>query len=92
MIVRIATEGQYRIDSAFYDRLNALDNALVEAVAAGDEERFGTLLHELLETVRRHGIPVSPDEFVESDVILPPPDTTLAEARHLFAGDGLLPD
>lgn len=91
MIVRILTEGQYRLDSSLYDELNALDNALVDAVAAGDEARFRTLLQELLETVRRHGIPVSADEFVESDVILPPPDTTLEEARHLFAGDGLLP-
>jgi hypothetical protein len=91
VIVRILTEGQYRLDSSLYDELNALDNALVDAVAAGDEARFRTLLQELLETVRRHGIPVSADEFVESDVILPPPDTTLEEARHLFAGDGLLP-
>ncbi|MCX7623116.1 MAG: hypothetical protein N2Z82_05110 [Thermomicrobium sp.] len=91
MIVRILTEGQYRLDSSYYDELNAVDNAIVEAVAAGDESRFRSLLTELLEIVRRHGIPVSPDEFVESDVILPPPDTTLEEARHLFAGDGLLP-
>jgi hypothetical protein len=91
VIVRILTEGQYRVESSLYDQLNALDNAIVEAVAAGDEARFQSLLTELLDTVRRHGIPVSPDEFVESDVILPPPDTTLEEARHLFAGDGLLP-
>jgi len=25
-------------------------------------------------------------------VILPPPDTTLAEAAHEFTGDGLIPD
>ena len=91
MIVRILTEGQYRIESGHYDDLNTLDNAIVEAVAARDETRFRTLLNELLETVRRHGIPVSPDEFVESDIILPPPDTTLEEAQHLFTGDGLLP-
>jgi hypothetical protein len=91
VIVRILTEGQYRIESSLLDRLNALDNAIVEAVAAGDEERFRTLLAELLDQVRRHGIPVSPDEFVESDVILPPPDTTIEEARQLFVGDGLIP-
>jgi hypothetical protein len=91
VIVRILTEGQYRIESSLFDRLNALDNAIVEAVAAGDEERFRTLLAELLDQVRRHGIPVSADEFVESDVILPPPDTTIEEARQLFVGDGLIP-
>ncbi len=91
MIVRILTEGQFRIEGHLFDTLNALDNAIVEAVAAGDEERFRALLNELLDTVRQHGLPVSPDEFVESDLILPPPDITLDEARSLFTGDGLLP-
>jgi hypothetical protein len=28
----------------------------------------------------------------ESDLIVPPPDLTLAEAEEEFTGDGLLPD
>ncbi len=91
MIVRIATEGQYRLESAYLDQLNSADNALVEAIAAGDEERFRILLQKMLDLVRQHGQPVPADEFVESDIILPPPDTTFEEARELFAGEGLIP-
>lgn len=91
MIVRIATEGQYRLDSAYLDKLNEIDNAVVDAIAAGDEERFRSLLSSMLDLVRQHGTPVSADEFIESDVILPPPDTTFEEAKELFAGEGLIP-
>lgn len=91
MIVRISTEGQYRLESTYLDQLNTIDNALVEAIAANDEERFRTLLQTMLDLVRQHGKPVASDEFVESDIILPPPDTSFEEARELFAGEGLIP-
>ena len=32
------------------------------------------------------------DELVESDVILPPPDISFAEAQSEFTGEGLIPD
>ena len=40
MIVRIATNGQYRLSDEDSTKLNELDNAAVEAVDAGDEPRF----------------------------------------------------
>ena len=40
MIVRISTEGQYDFPDEDTDRLNELDNEVVAAVEAGDEERF----------------------------------------------------
>ena len=91
MIVRIATEGQYRIDSAILDELNAIDAELVGSIGAEDRARFHDLLHQLVTLVRDHGTLVPPDELVESDLIVPPPDTTLAEAAHLFADQGLIP-
>ncbi|MCM8750533.1 hypothetical protein NET02_15410 [Thermomicrobiaceae bacterium CFH 74404] len=91
MIVRISTEGQYRLESTYLDQLNAIDNAVVEAIAANDESRFRTLFQSMLDLVRQHGKPVPPEEFVESDIILPPPDTSFEEARELFAGEGLVP-
>lgn len=91
MIVRIATEGQYRIDSAYLDKLNAVDEDLVNAVAEGDEERFQALFQDLLSLVREHGTPVPPEELVESLIVLPPPDTTLQEAAEMFTGDGVIP-
>jgi hypothetical protein len=92
VIVRIATEGQYELPDEDVDRLNELDNELVAIVEAGDEERFQEVFQSLIELIRSDGRPVSDDVLEESDVILPPPDLTFAEAGEQFTGDGLIPD
>lgn len=90
MIVRISTEGQYRLPSSHLDELNELDDQLVERVAEDDGEGFERLFQQMLAFVRERGTPLPLDELHESDVILPPPDITLEEARHLFEGEGLV--
>jgi hypothetical protein len=91
VIVRIATEGQFRLPDEQSDRLNQLDNDVVAAVEAGDEERFRQLFDEMIELVRSQGEDLGDDELVESEVILPPPDTSLDDARAEFTGEGLIP-
>jgi hypothetical protein len=91
MIVRISSEGQYRIDSDILDKLNEIDNQIVDLVGKGDEQGFDKVFSEMLTFVRTQGKLVGEDEIVESDVILPPPDITLDEAAHLFHGEGLVP-
>ena len=90
MIVRVATEGQYEVPDAHAEQLNELDNALVAAVESGDETRFQELFEALLALVRE-GEVLDGDELTESDVILPPPDISLEEARQEFTGEGLIP-
>ncbi len=92
MIVRIATESQYRVPDDAATRLNELDNAAVAAVDADDENAFHVTFEQMLELVRREGEPLDGDELAESDVILPPPDLTFVEAATEFTGEGLLPD
>jgi hypothetical protein len=92
MIVRIATEGQYRLADEAVARVNALDNEAVAAVEAGDEARFTDLFGQIIALIRAEGAPLPEDELHGSDVIVPPPDTSFAEARHEFSGDGLIPD
>ena len=91
MIVRISTEGQYEVDDAQADRLNELDNAVVAAVEAGNESNFHELYDQMIELVRERGRPVPDEELLESEVILPPPDLSFAEAGEQFSGDGILP-
>ena len=91
MIVRITTEGQYNLPGSFIDRLNEIDNELVEAVEASDQGKFEVLLKQMLSLVREKGSPLPVDELVESDLILPEPDLTLEEAKELFVGEGLVP-
>jgi hypothetical protein len=92
VIVRIATENQYELPDDDAERLNELDNAAVEAVEAGDEARFHETFEEMLEFVRTHGHALEEDDLEGSDVILPPPDLSFAEAAHEFTGEGLIPD
>ena len=92
MIVRIMGEGQYRIDDSDRDNLNELDNAAVVASEGGDETAFLTTVAALLDHVRDVGTQLGDEELEGSDVLLPPADTTFAEAQHEFTGEGLIPD
>jgi PspAA-like protein len=92
VIVRIATDTQYEVPDDLVERLNAIDDDAQAAVEAGDQERLGQLLAQMAELVRTEGKPVPDDELVASDVIIPPPDATIAEIGHAFAGEGLIPD
>jgi hypothetical protein len=92
MIVRIATEDQYRLPDDDAGQLNELDNEAVAAVEAGDEDRFHEVFESMLDLVRRDGEALADDELAESDVILPPPDISFVEAQREFTGDGLIPD
>ena len=92
MIVRIATESQYKLPEDASEELNDLDNQVVAAIEAGDEDRFHELFEQMLDLVRRAGQPLDEDELAGSDVILPPPDTSFVEAAAEFTGEGLIPD
>ncbi|MDX6670587.1 MAG: hypothetical protein QOI91_950 [Solirubrobacteraceae bacterium] len=91
MIVRIATEGQYRLDDEHAEKLNELDNAAVDAVDAGNEQTFREVFDQMIELVRSQGTPLGDDELDASDVIIPPSDLSFEEAGREFSGEGLIP-
>jgi hypothetical protein len=91
MIVRILGEGQRTIDESALDGLNDLDNDLVAAVDADDEDHFASALTALLDRVRELGSPLPDDEIVPSDLVLPSSDASLAEVRELLGDEGLIP-
>ena len=92
MIVRILTEGQYKLSSNYLDQLNEIDNKIVGMVETDNKESFHKLLEEMLNLVRENGTPVPIDEITESGIVLPEPDITINEAGELFTGEGLVPD
>jgi chromosome condensin MukBEF complex kleisin-like MukF subunit len=92
MIVRLMGEGQFELDEETCTALNALDEAAVSALEAGDEETFRARLRELAQTVRDRGTRLPDDDLQPSEVIVPPDDLSLEEARELFSGEGLVPD
>jgi hypothetical protein len=92
MIVRISGEAQYRLEDAEKDRLNELENAVVEIVEGGREDGFAEAFKGLLEYVRSHGEQLGDDDLEGSDVIIPPADISFEEAGEDFTGEGLIPD
>ncbi len=92
MIVRVSGEDQYRLADQDASRVNELENAVVAAVDSGDEAGFARAYSALIDYVHAQGTRIGDDEIETSDVILPPPDLTFAEAGLEFTGEGLIPD
>ncbi len=92
MIIRIMGEGQYRVDSCILDDLNKIDNRIVDHVSKGDLKKFKKDLDQMISTIKEKGEPLDPVEILPSDIIVPPEDLTLDEARRVFSGHGLIED
>jgi hypothetical protein len=92
VIVRISGEGQYELSDDLHHQLNELDDAAVAAVDRDDEAGWRAAFDQLVAFVRDNGTATEEDDLRPSDVILPPADTSYAEAGADFTGDGLVPD
>ncbi len=89
MIIRIIGQGQFNVPGRLFDDLNRIDNKIVGFVQDGNEKDYKSGLAELVGLVIREGKKLSEGELVESDVIVPPADMTLDEARQVFTGTGI---
>ncbi len=49
MIIRILSEGQFEVDGETLERINILDEELMEAIEEDDEARFNQTFHEVYE-------------------------------------------
>jgi hypothetical protein len=93
VIVRLlGGDGQFRVDDGVVEALNELDAQGAQAVEAGDEENLRRVLGLMAQTVRDRGERLPDDDLSASDLIIPPDDLSLDEARDLFSGEGLIPD
>lgn len=84
-------EAQLDVPDAALDELNALDRVAEQAVDEGDEKAFTAALLALLAAVREKGVTLLDDVLTTSELVLPPADATVAEVRHLFDGEGMVP-
>lgn len=92
MIVRISNDGEYELPEDLVAQVNEIDNEVVSAVEAGDEARFKELFARLIETIKAGGSPIPPEDLAVAQVIVPPADLSLEEAKHEFTGEGIIPD
>jgi hypothetical protein len=92
VIVRVFSDGQYRIPEAAQERLHELDAETISAIDAGDDEAFTSSYAALIDLIHSTGERLADEDLAPSDLMLPPADITLEEARVEFTGEGLLPD
>jgi PspAA-like protein len=92
VIVRIMGEGQLDVATDELAKLNELDGVIESAIEAGDEARFRTALHSLLDNVRAVGKPLPADSLAPSELILPPADSDMEEVKQMLGDEGLIPD
>ena len=90
MIVRILGIGQFKLDDRHIDSLNKIDNQIVEHVSKGREKEFRADLAKIISMIQEKGEAIDPAEIISSDIIVPPADMTLEEARQVFSGEGLI--
>jgi hypothetical protein len=88
VIVRILGEGQYTVPDDQRVALEKLDDALADAVDAGDDARFGQALAALTAEVRSAGEALADDAFAPSDLVVPFADASLEETKALLADHG----
>ncbi len=81
MIARIMTDNQYRLSEDNAAELDKFDDPLHDAIQSGDEAAFAQALNTVIAFVRKNGVVVPTEEVVPSDVIIPAPDMTVAEAQ-----------
>ena len=92
MIIRIMGEGQYRAPETLCDELNKIDNRIVALVAEGKAREFKTEFMKLISEIKGKGEVLSAEEFLESDLIVPPEDLSFEEAKSIFTGEGIFED
>lgn len=85
-------EGQYRVSEALCDQLNQIDNRIVDLVNEGKAEEFRRELTKLISEIKEKGETIGAEEIVKSDIIVPPEDLSLKEAKDIFKGSGIFED
>ena len=63
MIVRILGDNQYVLDSKYLDKLNELDNCMVDHLSNEEVDEFSSCLREMIQTIQEKGTPLDPAEI-----------------------------
>ncbi|MGY4721332.1 PspA-associated protein PspAA [Naumannella cuiyingiana] len=94
MIIRIVGEGQFELPDDAVATLDPFDDQVEAAVKAEDPEALGQALQALHAAVIDAGTPLADDALVDSDLILPAADASLAEVHELLGDrdEGLIPN
>jgi hypothetical protein len=97
-IVRIAGRGQFRINQSTMNKINLIDNKIVDMLkkdsrnSKTDESQFRNKIEEMVNIITTEGRPLDDKEIVQSDIIVPSADLSVEEAKNMFKGEGIIPE
>lgn len=101
VIIRISGQGQFKVTSEILDKINKIDNSivdLIENISLGSSDRkltqkeLQSKLTEMKNLITSNGQPINDKEIVESDVIVPESDISIEEATKIFKEEGIISD
>lgn len=93
-IVRLMIDAQYYVSEDVMKELNSLDNRLVRMLKdeITDEDSMKEVIASMRILVKSKGKRVKDESIVASDIIIPPTDISIDEARDIFKGEGIIPE
>lgn len=101
VIIRISGQGQFKVNSEILDKINEIDNSivdLIENISLGSsdhklaQKELQSKLTEMKNLITSKGEPIDDKEIVESDVIVPDSDLSIEEATKIFKEEGVISD
>jgi hypothetical protein len=99
IIVRISGKGQFKINSEILDKINKIDNSIVDLIenyssGASDhkttQKDLQNKLTEMISLITSNGQQLDHKEIVQSDTIIPDSDLSIEEATKIFKGEGVI--
>ncbi len=101
VIIRISGHGQLKVNSEVLDKINEIDNSivdLIENISLGQsdnklaQKELQSKLTEMKNLITSKGRPIDDKEIVKSDVIVPDSDLSIEEAKKIFKEKGIISD
>ena len=101
VIIRISGQGQFKVNSEILDKINEIDNSivdLIENISLGSsdhkltQKELQSKLTEMKNLITSKGQPIDDKEIVESDVIVPDSDLSLEKETKIFKEEGIISD
>ncbi|MGC2573146.1 MAG: hypothetical protein WA364_16665 [Candidatus Nitrosopolaris sp.] len=92
IIVRVMGHGQFRVGNRTAKKITKIDNELIKIIELRKEgeKKYSRIVLDALGLVKKDGVPIEHNEFIQSDIIVPGADISIEEAKNLFTDQHLL--
>ena len=103
LIVRVSGQGQFKVNGEILDRINDIDNSIVNLLENTDvdvdanssnvkQKELNEKINEIISLIRTNGMPLDDKEITQSQIMIPNPDISVEEAKKIFRGEGIIDD